>query len=211
MATAREILEECLLRGCFDLKARFLRRGVDVPPRVGDHPRHRFNLTFLQNSTSCKAEVRRRSHAMPPKRRLARFGRRALWEVAGAKRIKKSLGKGRDRLAGDPRLVGAYLAMDRSLHVLGIMGPGCKGFQVYAECCLQFYERHARLRALPAAKDVIYVAMQVVAEKTGRDPCDPANWAAPEDADWEQVIAVSQMLWALLGPESDPYNAWDLE
>ncbi len=45
-----------------------------------------------------------------------------------------------------------------------------------------------------------------VAEATGRDPSDPANWTAPEDADWEHVTQVSRQLCALLGPECDPWN-----
>ncbi len=206
MATAWEILEECLLRGYFDLKARFLRHGVEVPPRVGDLPYHPFNETFLRYSAACKDEIRRRPHTMPTRRHLARLGRWALRAEVGAKRRKTPPGKGRDDLASDPLLIGAYLTINRSLCVLGFIGPGYKGFQVYAECCLQFHERHVRLRDPPDPRDVIQAAIRVVAEKTGCDPCNLDNWATPENVDWEQVIAINQRLWTLLGPESDPYN-----
>ncbi len=143
---------------------------------------------------------------MPRRRQLSRIARGALSAVAG-------LGPRYDITGGpsinhhiDRLLYGGFLAIERALHVLGILDNEGKGLETYSTCCATYQDKLASQTQGWSPKAVVVAALDVVTEITGRDPRDPANWVDPEDADWAYVTQISRALWDLLGQESDPFN-----
>ncbi len=208
MATMREELWECAMWGYFAIKATFLRRGWATPSDAPALPHDLFYQVHAAYCKFCRIALEEHPGVMPKRRKLARYVQWAV-QVAGTVFPPGNTVEKKPEIAPEDSqcLKGGYLVIERALLVLGILGQAFKGFQLYATCCLQFHEWQRKIRLRISARATIAKALQVVATGTGRDPCDPVNWAGPDDADWEKVMQLSWKLWALFGTRYDPLNS----
>ncbi len=205
--TTQEYLWESAMRGFFLLKAAFLRldssdyREEHAPDSLDNsHPFHQAMAIYVN---LCKTAVPSR---VPHQNQLARFARRALCSVAGL--VASDANEELNRQPGtDALLLGGLFAIERALHILSILTNDGKGVEIYGTCCAVFRQKWASRSRLWTPNQTVVEALEVVTGATGRDPCDPVNWAAPDEADWGYVVQISRAMWDLLGHESDPFNS----
>ncbi len=208
--TARDMLYEYSMRGFFLLKAAFVHLDSEAGNYAVEHPADITNPFYLALATYmslCKAIIEKYPQRGPKRCKMVQFARQALCSVAGLDLTYHSKEGSSNNSGPETLLLGGFLAIERALHVLGILNTNGKGVETYGACCAAFRERCASQQPPWSARGAVVVALDVVTGITGRDPRDPANWVAPEAADWEHITQISHALWSLLDPENDPFNS----